>query len=89
MEVPEQVATGIEAASSAEDSSVGTVSHLEWSHIGLRRQFRGLVRVVVQLSNRLDSLESLLALGSAFRAWHLCCPGSVRRAASHFEHVRP
>ncbi|CAE6932646.1 unnamed protein product [Symbiodinium natans] len=66
MEVPEQVATGIEAASSAEDSSVGTVSHLEWSHIGLRRQFRGLVRVVVQLSNRLDSLESLLALGLLF-----------------------
>ena len=45
MEVPELVAAGIEAASSA-SSSVGAVSHLEWSHIGLRRQFRGLVRPV-------------------------------------------
>ena len=74
MEVPEQVAAGIEAASSAEDSSVGTLSHLEWSHIGLRRQFRSLVRVVIQLSNRLDSLEALFALGSAFHAWHLALP---------------
>ena len=65
MEAPEQVP---EVLSSAESSSISSVSRLENNHIYLRRQFRTLVRVVVQLSTRVADLAHRLCLQAVFSA---------------------